>query len=269
MNQLRAVFFYEWKRTLTAGRLSWWAVLTAFPVLITMLILAESNFREEGMSSAQIEGTWSLLLYMLIPCVCCSLGVFLNAAPAIASELEQRSWVYLATRPQGILWLLTGKYLVAVVWASTSAIASVSLAVPLIGADNPGRIWWSITRLSLLSSTAYAALYLMIGALFPRRSMVFSIIYTVLVEVVLSLIPAIINRLTIQYRLRSLLMKWVEIPEDGRREMTKNQFFKDVFADDISSVQVLWLLGLTAVFLTVATAAAHFSEFTAASESDV
>lgn len=269
MNQLRAVFFYEWKRSLTLGRLCWWAVLTAFPVLITLLVTSEADFENEGMSPAEIEGVWSLLFYMLIPCVCCALGVFLNAAPAIASELEQRSWVYLATRPHGIFWLLTGKYLVAVAWASTSAIASVSLALPLIGVDHPGRVWWSIARLSVLSSIAYAALYLMIGALFPRRAMVFSITYTVVVEVVLSLIPAIINRLTIQYRLRSLLMQWVELPEEGRREMEENPFFNYVFAEDSSSVQILWLLGLTAVFLAAATAAAHLSEFTAASESDV
>ncbi|MBL8814648.1 MAG: hypothetical protein JNL58_01365 [Planctomyces sp.] len=269
MNQLRAIFFYEWKRTLTFGRISWWFLLTAFPVLITLLVRAEANFRDVGMEQPQIETVWTLMFYMLIPCVCCCLGVFLNAAPAIAGELEQRSWVYLATRPWGIFWLLVGKYIIAVVWASSAAIVSASLAIPLIESQDHTKMWFTICSISLLSSMAYAALYLMIGALFPKRAMVFSVTYTALVEVVLSLIPAIINRFTIQYRLRSLLIQWIEISPEGRRELMENLFFKYVFAEEVSSVQIVWLLGLTGLFLTGSIIAAHVSEFTAASESDV
>lgn len=352
MNQLLAVFTYEWKRTLTAGRMGWWLALTAFPAAIVLLLRCQAEFGR-GMQQQQIDAVWSVVLYMLIPCVCCALGVFLNAAPAIASELEQRSWVYLATRPRGILWLLLGKYLVAVVWAVTSALVSSTLAVVLTEADlslvgvrspvenqttevpavvpaavpvaatsvaatagqlaapqrpplpppprppRPGgrdvaavaqplpasqgtrpsadsegartavrwRLWWTMLRLSCLSAMSYAALYLLIGAVFPRRAMVFCVAYTALVEVVLSLIPAIINRLTIQYRLRSLMMNWAE--PAGREQMQDNIFFRYVFAEGGNVEQMLWLTGLTVLFLVVAILAGHLSEFTNASESDV
>lgn len=288
MNPLLAMCSWELKRTLTAGRIGWWAALTAFPSAIVLLVRCQGEFGEQ-MTQAQVDSVWSIVSYMLIPCVCCGMGVFLNAAPAIASELEQRSWIYLATRPRGILWLMLGKYLVAVVWTFSSAAASVSLATLLTEADlsvfgvrsldmaagydeatRPEalfRLWFTMLRLSLLSVLAYGALYLMIGALFPKRAMVFSVAYTALVEVVLSLIPAIINRLTIQFRLRSLMMNWAE-PE-GREQLQNNMFFRYVFAEGSNPEQVLWLFALTGTFLAVAVCAGHFREFTSASESDV
>ena len=310
MNQLLAVFFYEWRRTLTAGRIGWWFALAAFPVLITLLIRSQSDFYAQGVTVQEVDTIWAVLFYMLIPCVCCALGAFLNAAPALASELEQRSWIYLATRPQGILWLLVGKYLVAIVWSITSAIASITMCVLIsemdmsaIGIPSPAyvngvsspqnvdqadlsntdggrqrpqvrsrievvsRLWFTMVRLSVLSAMAYSALYLMIGAMFPRRAMVFCVFYTGLVEVVLSLLPAIINRLTIQYRLRSLMINWAE--PAGRDQMQNNIFFRYVFAEGSNIEQIIWLLSLSGIFLTAAIAVAHWSEFTGASESDV
>ena len=334
MSSLLAVFTYEWRRVFTAGRIGWWFVLALFPVGISLLIRMQPQFAR-GMRPEEVQTVWSIIFYLLIPCVCCSLGVFLNAAPAIAGELEQRSWIYLATRPRGILWLMLGKYLVAVAWAVTSALLSVTLATlvsqmdfaayrgvaPLPSRDQSSertrnepdngdgtrnadtddrprlpetsprgsisallggsfrsvfsseqsepilRIWMTMAKLSVLSSCSYAALFLMIGAMFPKRAMVFSVAYIALVEVVLSLIPAVINRITIQYRLRSLMMAWAD--PFGRDQMQDNMFFKYVFADGGNWEQIIWLVGLTVLFLSTALLVAQRSEFTSAAESDI
>ncbi len=298
MNALLAVFVYEWRRTLTAGRIAWWFVLAAFPVGLTLLIRWQPDFGR-NMTPEQIATVWSTIYYMLIPCVCCALGVFLNAAPAISAELEQRSWTYLATRPWGVMRLMLGKYFVAVVWAVTSAIASISFATvisvmdfhkfrsapswliafgslldsswqALVHSEQSSlilRTWVTIIQLSVLSSFAYAALFLMIGAMFPRRAMVFCVAYTALVEVVLSLIPAVINRITIQYRMRSLMMNWAD--PVGRDQIQDNIFFRYVFAEGSNAEQILWLCGLTLLFLIVALSVAQHKEFTSAYESDL
>ena len=334
MSSLWAVFSYEWRRGLTRGRIGWWLVLSLFPVLIAFMIRWQPQFGR-GMRPEEINTVWSIVFYLLIPCVCCVLGVFLNAAPAIAAELEQRSWVYLATRPRGILWLLLGKYLVAVLWAVTSAVMSISIAafvsqldfqayrngtassnlmtsqsndvlipLELVGEADPnivnrtgvdGRIrkgsvtdlltgcvhdvlwsdqgvmirrtWLTMIKLSVLSAVAYAALFLMIGAVFPKRAMVFSVAYIALVEIVLSLIPAVINRVTFQYRLRSLMINWAD--PVGQDQMQDNMFFKYVFADGGNTEQVAWMVGLASLFLLVALIVAQKREFTAAAESDL
>ncbi|MDA1233142.1 MAG: hypothetical protein O2856_20450, partial [Planctomycetota bacterium] len=120
MNALRAVFVYEWKRSLTLGRIGWWYAMAAFPIMITILMRTIGDI-EDDLDIAAQKSIWSVALYILIPGVCVGLSVLLTAAPAVASELEQRSWTYLATRPNGIFWLLLGKFLVSVTWATTAA----------------------------------------------------------------------------------------------------------------------------------------------------
>ena len=41
--------------------------------------------------------------------------------------------------------------------------------------------------------------------------MVIAVVYTLLFEMIVSLVPAMVNKLTIQFRLRALLMKWSNI----------------------------------------------------------
>jgi hypothetical protein len=43
-----------------------------------------------------------------------NLRTMLRATPAVSVELERRSWVYLAVRPNGSTAVLIGKYLAAV-----------------------------------------------------------------------------------------------------------------------------------------------------------
>ena len=175
MNSLRAVFVYEWKRSLTVGRIAWWFAMAAFPVLMTILIRTLGDFENQNDIAAQ-KSIWSVTLYALIPGVCVALSVLLTAAPAIASELEQRSWAYLATRPNGIFWLLLGKFLVSVTWGTTAAWLGTVCSVGVCGMDEQLRMLVSLSALSLLSAIAYSAVYLLVGAGCPKRAMVFCMI---------------------------------------------------------------------------------------------
>ncbi len=264
MNALRAVFIYEWKRSLTLGRIAWWFAMAAFPVMITILI----RVLEEVPGLTDIEARkslWSVILFLLIPCVCVALSALLTAAPAVASELEQRSWAYLATRPNGIFWLLVGKYLVSVTWATTAAWLGTIASVLLCGMDETERMILGLMTLSLLSAQAYSALYILIGAMFPKRAMVFCMIYTVVAEVVFGSLPAVINRMTIQFRLRTLFVNWMPLDESIRNAPV----FQHVLADGSWFLQCFWLFTLSVVFLVTAIVVAHRKEFTSATEGDV
>lgn len=264
MNALRAVFLHEWKRSVTAGRVAWWCVMAVFPAVLTAMIRSIPDF-ERHIRYTDRDAFWSPILYVLIPCVCSALSVLLTAAPAVAAELEQRTWVYLATRPNGIFWLLIGKYLVAATWGFTAAIAGTTGALFLSNATSVTQIWSAMSALSFLSCTSYAALFLLIGVISPKRAMVFSVMYTGFVEVVLGFIPAMINRLTIQYRLRSLLVQWAPLENDAVRKSALTDFI----GEEAAWLHCLWLFGLTTVFLTLTLLIAHRREFTSASEGDV
>ncbi|MFN5198421.1 MAG: hypothetical protein ACK6D0_04425 [Planctomyces sp.] len=264
MNALLAMFRYELRKSVTAGRVAWWFVLAMFPVLITLLSRWVQS-KEGEIQLAERNSFWSILLYVAIPCVCCAMSALLTAGPAVATELEQRSWVYLATRPHGIAWLLLGKFLVATLWAFTAAAAAVSLSVLFINTPNPGSIWLGILRLAALAAPAYSATYLLLGAVFSRRSMVFCVMYTVGVEVLLGSFPAVINRVTVQYRLRSLLTQWLPL-SDEIRNSTAMQY---TIGSSGAPLHMLCLAGITIGFILLAIALTRLRQFTTAAESDL
>jgi ABC-type transport system involved in multi-copper enzyme maturation permease subunit len=171
----------------------------------------------------------------------------------------------MATRPNGIFWLLAGKYLVAVTWGFSASMAGILIAVPVSGIDSMFSVWLSLSGLCLLSSVSYAAVYLLIGVSFPQRAMVFCVAYTAAVEVAVSFIPAVINRITVQYRLRSLFLSWLQ-PELNIDDFS---FFDAIAGGESAITEILWLLTLTALFFAAAIAIALRREFTAAAESDV
>ena len=102
LQRIPAVFVFEWRRALTIPRLSWMIAIAAFPPLLLLLARATAPHPPPPEVVA-------ILVYLLSPCVACMMSVFLLATPALASELEGRSWVYLAVRPHGPLSVLLGK----------------------------------------------------------------------------------------------------------------------------------------------------------------
>lgn len=261
MGNIGAVFCFEWKRALTAPRLLGWATLTLFPVFIIALlrIPGESPPRE----------IWIGFLFALIPMLVSMLGALLWTTSAVATELERRSWVYLTIRPNGGTAVLLGKYLAAVTWVLPAAILGLTLAVPLtITADtrdgDPLMFWWAMARLVCLSCPAYSAIFLLLGIINPRRAMVLAVAYSLIFELVISFIPAVINKITVQYRLRALMIDWCDV------DITSgNQGAITYFGDAPAYQHVLILLLIPPLLLTASVLLLRTREFTSAAESDV
>ena len=222
LGNIGAVFFFEWRRALTVPRIAWWAVLTLFPVFIVLMVRmtpAEDIPRE----------FWSLFLFALVPMLISTLGTFLWTTSAVSAELERESWIYIAVRPGGRTAMLLGKYLAAVAWVLPAALVALTGAVGLAQTGDTWRIWSAIACITCLSVPAYAAVYLALGTLFPKRAMVVAVAYTLVFELVISMVPALINKLTVQYRLRALLVDWAEIefPEEANGFMMTTALLGD------------------------------------------
>lgn len=249
------VFFFEWRRSLTRPRFAWWVVLTCFPVCIVGLIrLAPGRPPSREL--------WTLFLFALIPMLVTMLGAFLWATPAISAELERRSWIYLAVRPNGGVAVLLGKYLAAVTWVTSAALIGLALALAVADTGDTRRIGFTIARLALLACPAYAAVYSLIGTLFPKRAMAIAVAYTLLFELVISFAPAMINRFTVQFRLRALLVEWADINIPNRRGFVAMA----LTGDAPPWHHVLVLAAYTIILLAVAVAVLRASEFSTAEE---
>lgn len=280
MNSLLAMFGFELKRLMTPARLFWWVCVAAFPICIVLLLHTFGDFRDvdsmrQKMASVTEIGSvaeatlitdaiLTIVIYYLAPGIACMLGALLTASPAVASELEQHSWIYFATRPNGLFHLVIGKYLVAFVWAVSSTLLGLWVAIAIADIHDKWNVLVTLTQITVLSAMSYSALYMMIGTLFYRRAMIFCVAYTAGVEIAMSFVPAVINRLTIQYRLRALLFNGMSKPK-MRDEDTFQRLF---IAGDTPMQTVFWLVALTAVFLAVALTSVQVREFTGAAETE-
>lgn len=256
-SSVAAVFFFEWRRAFTVARMGWWLVLALFPVLIVSMI--RFALRGESMPPE----AWTVMMFTLIPMLVSMLGTFLWATPVVSAELERKSWVYLAVRPQGTTNVLLGKYLVSLTWALSAALVGLCAATAIMPSGDGPRIAWIIARITILSCPAYAALYLLLGTLFPKRSMVIAVAYTLVFELIISFVPALINTFTVQYRIRTLLLLWGEMPVHP--DMNVMLAFT---GDPPAWEHVVVLLAYTLVMLVAAIGVVRGREFSSTEESE-
>ncbi len=231
------VMWFELRRSLTFGRMAMWLVLVAFPVAIMATLTSIAP--EDAIQPLGIT------LYFLVPEVTCLLGLLLWATPAISTETEGQTWVFLVLRQSGRRMVLLGKYLTAVVWTFSAGLVSILLCMLLIGSEAGFRMWWVMVTLAMLSCIAHAALYILIGVIFYRRTMATAVLYTVIVEYGVSFVPALINKFTINYRLRALLANWMNWDE-ARSEA------ENIFGSEPTWTHLLVLAAITLTMLGVA-----------------
>lgn len=235
---------FELKRSWTPGRIALWAILAAFPVALIAVLQ-----RQPGLRSVEALG---FTAYFLVPEVVCLLGLMLWATPAISVELEGQTWVYLAMRRSGRSLVLLGKWLTAVLWSCSAAVVSLTACVRLIAPPDPLKLWTVLNALALLSCLAHAALYVFLGAVFYRRTLVAAVFYTLAIEFGMSFVPAVVNKLTINYRLRGLLAQWMDWEE--ARSAAESIFGAEPPTVHLTALALTTALLLAAALLRVARA---------------
>ena len=195
-----AVFRFECQRMLTAARVFGWIALTLFPPIIIALV----RIRAGG------SGDWQrYALLSMIPFVLCLLHLLLWVTPNVHSELEGKGWIYLAVRPAGRVSLLLGKYAAAIARTLLSAWIALTLASLIAVPDDGLQLWVVLFFLSLLSCLSYGAIFSLLGVLFHRRAMVIAVAFTLIFELLIGTLPAVVNQMTIQFRIRSLYATWM------------------------------------------------------------
>ena len=200
------VIRFELQRTLTMGRVAIWLGLCCFPSLLIGLVKYQAGDRvpDDGLA---------IMAYFLVPQISCMLGLLIWATPAIGAELESQSWIYLALRPKGRTAIALGKYAVAVLWAASYGLVSAVSVSLISNVEATFRLAAVLCTLVVFSSVCYAALYLFIGAAVYRRATVIAVVYSLILEGVVSWVPATIKQLTVSYRLRSILLEWMALEE--------------------------------------------------------
>lgn len=241
------VIYFESRRTRTRSRLAIWLALALVPSLLMIVLQSQAN-------GSIPNDPLGLMTFYLVVQVGCMLGLLLWATPAIGSELEAQTWIYLALRPHGKTAILLGKYIVAAIWTAAAGLVSAVGVAFCSQYPEPFPLMFALMALVLMSSFCYASLYVLIGVLFTARATVVAVVYTLLLEAVLSSVPATINKFTVCYRLRALLAEWVDLTEI--RSATEDLFGYEPAWQHIAAIGLY-----TLVVLVVATAVVRFKEF--------
>lgn len=248
MYRIGVIWRLESIQMLRPGAVAWAAGLALLPSILLLGVRTLLALEGPDEEVFELPGMVDAVLYVLIPGVVCLLGLLLTATSALQSELENRTWIYLAVRPRAKLASLLGKYLFSVTWVMAIAVAAtVGATVVLAGMVDPGTAFRTIA-LSLLACLAYGALYLFIGVTFIRVGMVVAIAYTLFVEIALGTIPAVVNEVTISYHLRSLFIRGLP---DGTLPNDVTAAIGDASGSGVG--HLAWLVGMTLLFLGAAT----------------
>lgn len=208
------VFRYELARTLTVLRSFLWAGLVLFPAVLLFATLFLTNLPKDGPSDDQVNLLVNMLMFVLLPQVITVLCMLLLVVPIINAELEGHTWIYSVVRPGARRSMMLGKYFAAVLWIGTCTTCSTIVCGFVASSFDVPDLFKTCSILILINWIAaivYGALMMGLGTLFQRRSMVIAFAYAIGVEAVMGWIPAVINRFTISYRLRSLMMEWMDI----------------------------------------------------------
>ena len=210
LGKVAATAGFDFRRSLTASRLSAFAVLSLFPPAITAICALGP-----GLEAAPV----------IIGVTVMAAGVLaelLWATPIVYGELEGKTWPYLAARPRGVAAVLLGKCLVAALWTTAVCGTGLTFCVLLAaaaGVPDAPRMWLVFSALIVLAAFAYAAVFALIGVVFHRRAMVFAMAYVILLEGVVAQIPAVINQITVRHHLTALGVKWLDFRRLGDEEV--------------------------------------------------
>jgi ABC-type transport system involved in multi-copper enzyme maturation permease subunit len=205
--QILSVCLFEFKRSLTVGRLIAYFVLALFPPAMILLIARVSAL------------TYYKLIIMFLTYVVCLLALLLWATPNVYSELESRNWLFVTARPRGRISILLGKFLAASLSAMLVCAIAILLSGLIVGLhvgrlreDVMGDLMSFLPRclaIAALACIEYAAVFSLIGVFFQRRAMVMATVYILGVEMLFAVIPALISRLSVRYHLAGVTLSWL------------------------------------------------------------
>lgn len=199
---------FELKRSFTIQRTAVSIVMALFPpLMLTLMILGPKAIDP----SAELQFVEMVIVFLVA--LVCLLTLLLWATPNVYSELEGKSWLFIASRPGGRIGIFLGKYLASILNSFAVSFVALSLSVAIVSristVQDPMRLWLSLCGIYGLACLCYGAVFSLIGTITYRRAMVVGVGYIIAWEIIIANLPALVNRLTVRYHLQSLGIAWL------------------------------------------------------------
>ncbi len=207
----QATFAFELRRSLTWNRFLVSVGLAMFPPVM-LNVVVRTAFVSHSRVAADVT-KYSVFAMIFLVALVCVLSLLLWATPNVQSELEGKTWNFIAVRPGARVASYLGKYFLAVfisITVSCSALAGcILVSNSYQGLENPLKTLSSLALIYAMACAVYGAIFSAIGTIFIKRAMVVAAGFTIGVETLLSLIPAVVSKITMSYHLRSVGLEWI------------------------------------------------------------
>jgi ABC-2 type transport system permease protein len=198
------------------------------------------------------------LVFMLLPHGLAPLTALLYAAGVVSDEVEEQTLTYLLLRSMP-RWAIYLTKLLATLCVTTALVAvavlalyaAIFLGTPEFWAEALPRAGRVVVVMAL-AQVGYCALFGFLG-LITRRSLIAGIAYIIAVEGVIANQDFVGRALTVVYYVRTLILRWVDLPADQLRRCQESWGMADLEKLPSSGECVLTLLGFGAA-LSVLTA---------------
>lgn len=172
--------------------------------------------------SAPADALEMALIFSLLPHGLAPLTALLYASGVISDEIEEQTLTYLMLRsiPRWQLYLM--KLIATFCVTSLMVAGAVAALYAAIYAGTPEFVTDIVPRAArsmvvmILAQAGYCSLFGFLG-LFTRRSLIAGIGYIVLIEGILANLDFVGRTLTIVYYVRTLTLRWLDLPAEQLR----------------------------------------------------
>ncbi len=240
---------FEIQSSFTIQRTSVSLILALFPPTMLGLLILGATFSRAGISSSILQD-FTPLTIVLIGLVSL-LSLILWATPNVSAELEGKSWVFIASRPGGRISIFLGKFLASFSVSYAICIVSISLCTLLIDSQlhigNAVRFWLSLSGIFFLACLAYGGIFSLLGVLFIKRAMTFSVGFVIVSDIIMASVPGVLmNKFSIRYHLQEISLTWLGwfLPSSSEKG------YRVIFGDGYPvTIHICILVGITLLTL--------------------
>jgi ABC-2 type transport system permease protein len=187
-------------------RRMWWSAQSFVGVLLVVLVGVVVMVRQalQGWDTILFAKAIIVNVYVfLLPLLCLCYGT-----QSLGGDWEERSLVWLLTRPLSRPSIYLAKFLAALPWTLLLTVGGLALLGALAG--SPG--WQAVEDFwpaIALGTIAYLSLFQLLGAAF-RRSTVIGVVYAFVLETLVGTMPGLVKRASIGFYVRCTIYDLAE-----------------------------------------------------------
>lgn len=191
----------QFQQLLTGRKIFLLVIFFLLPVAMTATLAVNDAFQGKSLEAVAVY------LFVLHPVAFSILLSLVYGSSVIGGDVDDQTIVYLFTRAKSRWQVLIGKYLAVILLLVVCGVVDFLISWILLGCPGGASIAFAFVLATVAAVVGYTAIFVALGVLFAKHSMVVGLLYVFVLEISLSFVPAVVNKLTVTHHLRSIVVR--------------------------------------------------------------